>query len=93
MIQHKCNSCGRIYTAEVYFCSSCQGTEFSDLETREATVVMSLQLFATAAPYPDVYYVNLVENNGTKIFCRSEKQLEKGKTIKIEDDGTGLVCS
>lgn len=92
MIQHKCNSCGHVSTVEFFYCTNCNGNEFSEIETSEGSVIMSLQLNATAAPFPDNYYVNLVEKNGTKIFCRSDRQLEKGESVKIDFGESGIVC-
>lgn len=92
MIQYKCDKCGRKYSSDVFFCSTCKGEEFTEIEIEDATVVMSLLLNATAEPYPDTYYVNLVEKDGTKIFCRSEGLLEKGKSVRVESDENGITC-
>lgn len=92
MILYKCDSCGHSSVSEVFYCPVCHGEKFTQSDIQYAKVLMSLSLNATAAPYPEVYFVNFVEHNGTKLFCRSEKELEQGKSVMLVSDESGIVC-
>lgn len=89
---NSCRNCGTRFLVARSICPNCGKEDFESIPVKNGTVLESVELIASPEPFPDRYYLVLLDVDGTRVFCRSEEKLKEGSEVKITEDNMGPVC-
>lgn len=83
---YRCKNCDYKTWIKRARCPKCGAIEFDEIQGDDkGYLLVSWKLTATPDGFEDVYWLCLININGTKVFCRSLKE-PKGVMI-IKDNG------
>ncbi|MEM0156908.1 MAG: zinc ribbon domain-containing protein [Thermoplasmataceae archaeon] len=89
---NRCRNCGTRFLVARSVCPKCGKEDFEHVPAASGTVLESVELIATPDPYPDRYYLVLLDVDDVKVFCRSQEKLKEGSMAEIRDDDLGPTC-
>ena len=89
---NRCRSCGTKFLVARSICPRCGKEDFEHVPARSGIVLESVELIATPDPYPDKYYLVLLDVDDVRVFCRSQEKLREGSQADIQDDELGPIC-
>ncbi len=90
---NRCRNCGTRFLVARSICPKCGKENFEQVPAASGIVLESVELIATPDPYPDRYYLVLLDVDDVKAFCRSQEKLREGSTVYIRDDDLGPICT